>query len=257
MKNVDLISWLPKYLQEYKELVKIMDAENPELELIYNEIEALLKNQFILSCDEKGIARFEKLLGIVAGKNDNLYVRITRVLSRWNDSIPYTHKGLIQKLNILCGEGNYNLNFIHDEYRLELEVYLLYGSQMQELKYMLSYMIPANIIMDLEALRRSYVNTYIGAGLNRQKSLKVSIGTSIEDSIESSFFIGTGIRRNKKITIHFDGDLDLWINQKVNLGVGIKRYKRLIVRIKSLAKKSIVGQFRIGEMKVGEINANT
>ena len=111
--------------------------------------------------------------------------------------------------------------------------------------------------MDLEALRRSYVNTYIGAGLNRQKSLKVSIGTSIEDSIESSFFIGTGIRRNKKITIHFGGDLDLWINQKVNLGVGIKRYKRLIVRIKSLAKKSIVGQFRIGDMKVGEINANT
>ena len=255
MKEVDLISWLPKYLQEYKELIEIMNVENPEIDFLNDEIDTLLKNQFILTCDEKGISRFEKLLGITPSIDDDLQGRITRVLSRWNDSIPYTYKGLIQKLNILCGEGNYELNLINDEYRLELSVFLLFGSQIQELKHMLSYMIPANLVVSLETVRKAYSNLYTGIGINRKKNLKLNIKTGIEDLIKSSFFVGIGVNRNKKSKIFIRNNSIFKAEQY--LGVGINRVRKFIISFKPLVRKSILGQFRVGEIKVGEINENT
>lgn len=92
MKEINLIDWLPRYLQEYREIKEIMSTENPEIEYLYKEIDITMDNQFIHTCNEKGIERFEKLLKIIPNSDDNLPGRISRVLSRWNDSIPYTYK---------------------------------------------------------------------------------------------------------------------------------------------------------------------
>ena len=62
MKEINLIDWLPRYLQEYREIKEIMSTENPEIEYLYKEIDITMDNQFIHTCNEKGIERFEKLL---------------------------------------------------------------------------------------------------------------------------------------------------------------------------------------------------
>ena len=229
MREINLIDWLPKYLQEYREIKKIMDAENPEIEQLYREIVILIDNQFIHSCNEEGIARFESLLGINPDTDDTLDVRITRVLSRWTDSIPYTYKGLLRKLDILCGEGNYEIELDNNAYTLKLDVLSMTIKQLQELKYMLSYMIPANITMDLASIRKVNTDIYTGVGINRIKTFNINIKPYIEDSCESSFFVGVGVKRVKKIRVSF----------------------------RTVNYRSIAGQFRIGEMKVGEIIANT
>ena len=201
MRVINLIDWLPKYLQEYRELKKIMDSENPEIEQLYNEIERIMNNQFIHTCDEDGIKRFEDLLGINPDSDDTLDIRITRVLSKWIDSIPYTYKGLLQKLNVLCGAGNYSANFNNNVYALNITVTSMTIKQLQDLKQMISYMIPANIIMTLESARVVNSNSYIGCAINRYKHKEVNIKPTIEDSIESSFFVGVGVKRYKKIGI--------------------------------------------------------
>lgn len=147
MKDINLILWLPKYLQEYKEIKEIMSTEDFEIEHLYNEVRTAMENQFIHTCNEKGIEKFEKLLKVVPNNDDNLPARISRVLSRWNDSIPYTYKGLMQKLAVICGEQGYDINFKNDEYLLEVIASLRFRGQVEELDYMLYYMIPANIIV--------------------------------------------------------------------------------------------------------------
>lgn len=229
MRQISLIEWIPKYLQEYRELKKIMDVENPEIKQLYDEIAILMDNLFIHTCNEDGIARFEKLLDINPDVDDTLDIRITRVLSRWTDSIPYTYKGLLRKLDILCGEGNYEIELDNNAYTLKLDVLSMTIKQLQELKYMLSYMIPANIAMDLEARREVNISIYTGIGINRIKNSKVNISPHVEDLIESSFFVG----------------------------VGVKRCKKIKVQINQINYKAVLGRFVCGAMKVGEINDNT
>lgn len=193
MKEIDLISWLPKYLQEYREIKEIMSTENPEIEYLYGEIEITMDNQFIHTCNEKGIERFEKLLGIIPNHDDNLPGRISRVLSRWNDSIPYTYKGLIQKLNVICGEDNYFINLKNDEYTLELTVSLVFGGQVEEIDYMLSYMVPANIVVKCknEVVNKPENKIYLGGAVVITKEITIESNLNkdcvIQGEISSSF----------------------------------------------------------------------
>ena len=88
MKEINLIDWLPRYLQEYREIKEIMSTENPEIEYLYKEIDITMDNQFIHTCNEKGIERFEKLLKIIPNTDDNLPGRISRCIR--DRSIPST-----------------------------------------------------------------------------------------------------------------------------------------------------------------------
>lgn len=174
-----LLSYLPPFLQEYRELKEILNAEEPEIDKLIQEIQQIKDNQFILSCNEQGITKFEKILKIVPNPDDNLEGRISRVIARWNDGIPYTYKGLIEKLDILCGVGNYTLNANFDEYKLEIITHLELSSQIEELGYFLSYIIPANMI--LESKNELFIN------LNATVKLAVGIASCETFELSDSF----------------------------------------------------------------------
>lgn len=159
IREVNLLSFLPEFVKEYREIKHIMNSEQPEIQKLEDETEIIKNNQFILSCDIDGIARFENLLGITPKPDDTLDARKSRVITRWNDSIPYTYKGLKEKLNVMCGEGNYLLIPSFNEYGLEIVVSLPLSGQADELDYMLSYMIPANIVV---TSRNNMVRTMTG-----------------------------------------------------------------------------------------------
>lgn len=143
-KYINLIEYLPPFIADYREMQEIMSAENPEFVLTAKEYDRLLDNQFIISCDEVGISRFEKILGIVPTANDTLQSRISRVLIRWNDTAPYTWKAFLQKLQTLCGD---DFEVIPDwnNYTLKIITHLDVYGQVDELENILGYMPPANI----------------------------------------------------------------------------------------------------------------
>ena len=64
-REVDLVSYLPPFLAEFKEIAITLEAENPEFVLVWNAAERVLSNEFIETADEYGISRFEKILKIL------------------------------------------------------------------------------------------------------------------------------------------------------------------------------------------------
>lgn len=144
LRTIDLLHYLPPFVQEYREIKHIMSAEEPEFQLVADESEVIKNNQFITTCDEDGIAAFERILGITPTAEDTLQSRISRVLIRWNDAVPYTWKVFLQKMQTLCG-NDFQVIPNWDDYELGIITHLdLYG-QVDELENVLGYMMPANI----------------------------------------------------------------------------------------------------------------
>ena len=124
IRTVKLENYLPLYIQEYREMWKLMQAENPEFQLANNETEKIKNNLFIETCDEKGISRFESIMGIFPLDTDTLESRISRVLTRWNEKLPYTYFYLLSKLNSLCGVNNYEIVKRFNKYEMDITTHL-------------------------------------------------------------------------------------------------------------------------------------
>lgn len=194
IREVNLLSFLPEFVQEYREIKHIMNSEQPEIQKLEDETEIIKNNQFILSCDIDGIARFENLLGITPKPDDTLDARKSRAITRWNDLIPYTYKGLKEKLNVMCGEGNYLLIPSFNEYGLEIVVSLPLSGQADELDYMLSYMIPANIVVtSRNNMVRTMTGTVHGGGTTIETS-NFTLQSKVNlDHVLNSLMTGTGV----------------------------------------------------------------
>ncbi len=106
-KEVDLLNYLPPVLHEIKEIVEIANIEKKPLEGTWQAIEDSLNNQFIVTMNENGASRYEKMLKMNVPEIDTLETRRFRVLSRYQEQLPYTHLMLKQLLNSLLGEGKY------------------------------------------------------------------------------------------------------------------------------------------------------
>ena len=62
IREVDLVSYLPPFMKEYKQIHAALEAENPEFSMIWNAADQTLRNAFIETADEYGIGRVEKML---------------------------------------------------------------------------------------------------------------------------------------------------------------------------------------------------
>lgn len=150
-KEIDLVSYLPSFMQIYKECTAALEAENPEFTFLWEEIGSILKNHFISTADEYGISRFEKLLNIFPLETEGLDIRRTRVQNRWFNMAPYTLRILALKLaELLGGQHRFSIGTdFRETYGLLLVVYSTDDSQIEEIKYILSVMVPENIVTDI------------------------------------------------------------------------------------------------------------
>ncbi len=151
IREVDLVSYLPEFMQLYKEPIEILKAENPEFQIIWKVADKAFYNRFISTADDYGISRFENILGIYPNATDTLENRRMRLQSRWFNKIPYTIRNLAEKINNILG-GEYNFAIQADfknAYELYLTVYTINDSQNEELEYILSIVVPVNIVTNI------------------------------------------------------------------------------------------------------------
>lgn len=145
-RTANLISHLPAFLQEYRELQMITGAENPEFQALFDASERIKNNLFVISADETGVARFEKMLGLIQQKEDNLQNRKANILARYTNSVAYTLRGFIERLNIICGVGNYTIDFSPKEYTINVVLDIRAAKLINAIATMADEMIPANIL---------------------------------------------------------------------------------------------------------------
>lgn len=164
VREVDLVSYLPPFIAEYKETNITLTAENPEFTLVWKAVDQTLRNEFIATADEHGLSRFEKLLGIYPAGEDTLEGRRNRVQNRWLNALPYTLKRLLQKLRIICEDNDFTLKHNFAEgYTLTLDTNLEGFGKVQEVEETLTAMMPCNIkvigrnAIDLKMNGRSYL----------------------------------------------------------------------------------------------------
>ena len=150
IREVDLISYLPAFMADYKEIDAALTAENPEFILVWKAADRVLQNEFIATADEYGISRFEKMLKILPFREDTLESRRARVQSRWFTTLPYTWRIFIQKLIALCGENNFIITKQFDFYRIDLEVRLELFGQLEELERLTETMLPCNMVVGIK-----------------------------------------------------------------------------------------------------------
>lgn len=191
IREVDLISYLPQFVQEYREIKEIMANEEPEIQVLEDETEIIKNNQFILSCDEIGIERFESFLGIAVEKNDILETRIKRVLVRWNDSTPYTRKWLEQALKTFYPGNNFHVEADNDNYALYVYILNDYTNFIEELKSYLREKVPANLTL--------YPGTQ-----NETEPLSINISSIIMPSISTTAlpYLNLSYEFRKKVIIN-------------------------------------------------------
>jgi len=195
IKDADLISYLPPVLQNIRELQAITNAENPEFQLVFDTSEKVLGNLFIHDADEAGIAKYEKILGIKPSSDDTLQSRIFRVMARWNDRIPYTWNSFLDKLDILCGEGNYTIILKNDEYTIDLTTHIgIYGG-LNELYNLLEKVIPCNLIVNAENILFGQQQTALYFGSAVTCGLHYTLTTNINEDYE----VKSDVRLGSKI----------------------------------------------------------
>mgnify|MGYP003302192872 CR=1 FL=1 len=145
-RDINLIDHLPTYLQEYRELQGITNAENPEFQSVCDATEIVKDNIFVLHTNETGIARYERMFGLQPAKNDNIQNRQAKVLERYTNTVVYTMRGFVERLNAICGAGNYSVELIPDEYRINVLLDISVGKLVNTIGSMMGDMIPANML---------------------------------------------------------------------------------------------------------------
>lgn len=168
IRKVELISYLPEFLAEYKEISASLEAENPEFILLWNAANRTLHNEFIETADEHGISRFEKILNILPSKEDTLESRRARVQARWFNSIPCTLKAFITKLVSICGKSNFSVVKNYMNYNVKVFVNLEMFGQVEELERIIEAVIPCNMTVNSanEIKCKSEGKSLVGSGVS-------------------------------------------------------------------------------------------
>lgn len=200
IRDVNTIEYLPELIKNLREIQHITTVEDQELILTSEDIERVKNNQFIMSTDCIGISKFEKLLSITSIKSESLENRQLKVLSKWNDSIPYTYKWLEQKLNGLYGEGNYIISPDFDSYRLDIIIFNAKIGQIEYLVKALEQYVPSNIVYVVTKENETIDNIYLFNILKIRKETKVS-RKGLITGVGGEFYTVAVIRTIKTIKI--------------------------------------------------------
>lgn len=197
-RDVDLVSYLPPFMAEYKEANIALTAENPEFSLAWEDAERVLQNEFIETADEYGISRFERLLNIFPRDGESLENRRSRVHSRWFTRLPYTWRMLIQKLTILCKGTNFKVYVPQDGgYKIEIQIFIEPQEEalLQEVEQMLENYLPINLYYQVTGniIRIKEGEVFIGATKSVYVKIKAGPGTApVQLSSSTTVRIATG-----------------------------------------------------------------
>lgn len=151
-----LIDYYPPGLKKVLEYQLLCTTVQRSVDALLEEIQKVLDRQFIATSDEIGLRRYEKIYGITPKTTDTLEDRRFRILTKINETLPYTIPRLKQMMEALCGAGNYSVVLDADNYTLAVKVGLAAKKNFESVDEMLGRVVPANLVIDLSQLYNTY-----------------------------------------------------------------------------------------------------
>lgn len=151
MNNVQLdeplLSLLEPWYREIADYQEICQTETAQLEILAGSINAVAQNFFFQTMDESSVARWEQAIGITPNpQTEDLQFRRDRVLNRISTKPPFTLGFLYQKLNMLLGAGNYEIEVDYPNYTLYVKSSAQNQLYAQEISYTINTIKPCHIV---------------------------------------------------------------------------------------------------------------
>lgn len=160
-KEVDLVSYLPPFMQEYEALTETLEAENPEFSLLWEAAGRVRKNAFVATADEYGIGRLERILGVLPDKGETLEERRTKLLMKYNLRLPYTFSFLKSILDSAIGGESYTIERFYEIYQLKICIINQDICQIRNIYDVVEGLLPGNMKLSLYAEYREAVKAEI------------------------------------------------------------------------------------------------
>lgn len=199
-----LIEYMPPFLRDVREFIKIFEAEDDVVEKLSNDVKSLTKEVIVKTANSYGLKKYEKIYNIT-NISSNIEIRRINILNKINDRVPFTYKWLYNKLKESLGDGNFNL--IYENYVLTIIIFGLKMEIADIYRENLRQQLPANIeiIFDLQ-MEGNYC---IGASIVQKQYSKVEIDNSIiKENIEikAERFEGLSIIQKEFITLYMNNE---------------------------------------------------
>lgn len=150
IRNVDVNRYLPPVIKEAREFKKLAIAENPEFNLMWENIDVVWANQYIMELTIDGVIRWEGIIGIYPRISDTLEDRRIRILTYIASSSLFTITVLRNYLHSVCGEENVYCEINCVTYILDIVLYNISETTYLDVLAMLKIMIPANIVVQIQ-----------------------------------------------------------------------------------------------------------
>lgn len=180
IREVDLVSYLPPFVAEYKETNLTLTAENPEFVLVWEAADRALKNEFIETADEYGISRFEKILHIFPMENETLESRKARVMAKWFMHLPYTQRMLVKNLAMICRDNDFRMYYQRGMYEIKIQVLIEPETELliEQVQQMLENFLPVNINYHVTGciLRKKATEVYVKSEKSSYIKIKANPG---------------------------------------------------------------------------------
>ena len=198
-REIDLVSYLPPFMAELKEMAVVLEAENPEFVLVWEAVSQVLRNEFIATADEYGIERFEKILHLFPSDGESLESRRARVQMKWFVFLPYTWRMLIQRVAAICKRRDFQI-FIPSEswYEVRLRIPIEPHTEpiLQDVQEMLERFLPANLLYHVIGVRKQTVRNRVYAGGAKTIYTRITAeperkDSHIHTSVQKKIGIGT------------------------------------------------------------------
>ena len=154
-RTIDLAAYLPEVLRDVREMRAICDAGAPTVKAEWDALDAAMNDQFISTATEDGIARYERMLGIVPYATDTPDDRRFRLLARFGDRAPYTRRGLDTMLTSLCGSDGYRLSY-PGAFTVSVQVALSAKKQERVVYELLERVLPYNMAYTVTLLYNTW-----------------------------------------------------------------------------------------------------
>lgn len=146
-----LIDYLPEFLRRYREYRYIFDyGDQPEITRAESSAEDLYNNMFVLSADEAGIRRYEKMLHISPAVGAEIEERRFTILAILNTQLPYSERKLQEILINLCGSAGFVLKVDPGKYSVNVKVALKSKNMLGTVSDTLREILPANLVCGVE-----------------------------------------------------------------------------------------------------------
>ena len=197
-KEVHLLNYWMPLLRKLKEFKEIAKTEEPELRYILAAIDRTLANFFIESADEYGIKRYEDMMGIVPEETDTLDTRRFRVLTKWNNYVPYTEPELYRRLVSICGsEDAFELEEHYKEYWLRVTTHLGVAGAFDMVANTLDDMLPCNLVLELANIMEAkpFSTLYMGGVCCTALGYCITHDIEAEAEIAAPMRVGVGLAR--------------------------------------------------------------